>query len=343
MHPSTSTVLVTGGCGYIGRQLCLQLLALGHHLVVVDDLSSGLHPDIWLKDAIAERRAEGTRIVYRLGHKPGLQPLTLTLLQVDLRRGLGPTMSQEAWPTWAAVYHLAGPTVFAAQLTREPLRVGVKMAIDGSFFAWAEAHKAQMHRLVYLSPRDLDQPTSAVAAAADAGEALARMAASRCGIATANVRMGGLYGKDQDGQAWLPALAQQVLRAGDTLGLAPGAAQARHVLHIDDAVQALLLAAEHLRDGEPVALANPAQVTPGYAAGVLGRLRQRPLVVQPAAVAAPAPAAQNQDVARGWAAVRFAPRTPFDAALSQVMRSAQRREQQQMSQAPASMAQPPGA
>jgi UDP-glucose 4-epimerase len=36
-----STYLVTGGCGFIGSHLCDTLLEAGHHVVALDDLSSG--------------------------------------------------------------------------------------------------------------------------------------------------------------------------------------------------------------------------------------------------------------------------------------------------------------
>jgi UDP-glucose 4-epimerase len=39
--PSSSTVLVTGGAGYIGSHTVLQLVARGEHVVVLDDLSTG--------------------------------------------------------------------------------------------------------------------------------------------------------------------------------------------------------------------------------------------------------------------------------------------------------------
>ena len=34
------TVLVTGGAGYIGSHTCVELLAVGHDVVVVDNLSN---------------------------------------------------------------------------------------------------------------------------------------------------------------------------------------------------------------------------------------------------------------------------------------------------------------
>ena len=33
-------ILVTGGAGYIGSHTCVQMLAAGHHVVVVDNLSN---------------------------------------------------------------------------------------------------------------------------------------------------------------------------------------------------------------------------------------------------------------------------------------------------------------
>ncbi|MEV0232219.1 NAD(P)-dependent oxidoreductase [Nonomuraea sp. NPDC050786] len=41
-EPGCGTVLVTGGCGFLGRELVSRLLASGHHVRVLDDLSTGL-------------------------------------------------------------------------------------------------------------------------------------------------------------------------------------------------------------------------------------------------------------------------------------------------------------
>lgn len=40
------TYLVTGGCGFIGSHLVDALLAAGHHVIVIDNLSSGKHENI---------------------------------------------------------------------------------------------------------------------------------------------------------------------------------------------------------------------------------------------------------------------------------------------------------
>ena len=42
--------LVTGGCGFIGAQLTDTLIALGHQVIIIDDLSNGfiIHPQATL-------------------------------------------------------------------------------------------------------------------------------------------------------------------------------------------------------------------------------------------------------------------------------------------------------
>jgi UDP-arabinose 4-epimerase len=47
----TVNVLVTGGAGYIGSHAALRLLADGHRVTVIDDLSRGNHGAI---DALTE-------------------------------------------------------------------------------------------------------------------------------------------------------------------------------------------------------------------------------------------------------------------------------------------------
>ena len=39
-EPAQTTILVTGGAGYIGSHTCVELLNLGYHVVVVDNLSN---------------------------------------------------------------------------------------------------------------------------------------------------------------------------------------------------------------------------------------------------------------------------------------------------------------
>src|SRR5271166_6380373 len=46
MRPRMKTFLVTGGCGFVGSHLCDALLARGHAVRVLDDLSSGFRDNL---------------------------------------------------------------------------------------------------------------------------------------------------------------------------------------------------------------------------------------------------------------------------------------------------------
>ena len=45
-----SVVLVTGGCGFVGRNLVRSLLEDCAEIWIIDDLSTGVHPDRWLPE-----------------------------------------------------------------------------------------------------------------------------------------------------------------------------------------------------------------------------------------------------------------------------------------------------
>ena len=51
-------VLVTGGAGYIGSHTCVELLAAGHDVVVVDDLSNASPAVLERIERITGRRVE---------------------------------------------------------------------------------------------------------------------------------------------------------------------------------------------------------------------------------------------------------------------------------------------
>src|SRR5262245_21975581 len=55
--------LVTGGCGFVGRHMTRRLLAEGASVWLVDDLSSGQHPDGWLPFAPDRREVVATGMI----------------------------------------------------------------------------------------------------------------------------------------------------------------------------------------------------------------------------------------------------------------------------------------
>ncbi len=47
-----ATHLVTGGCGFVGRNMVKRLYDQGARVLFIDDLSVGTHPDTWIGHAL---------------------------------------------------------------------------------------------------------------------------------------------------------------------------------------------------------------------------------------------------------------------------------------------------
>ena len=63
-------VLVTGGAGYIGSHVCLELMEAGHDVIVVDNLANGKREALRRVEALAQRPLE--LFAADLNHKPDL-------------------------------------------------------------------------------------------------------------------------------------------------------------------------------------------------------------------------------------------------------------------------------
>jgi len=63
---SGSTVLVTGGAGYIGSHMALALLDRGERVVVLDNLSTGIRAQVGEAATFVEGHAGDAALVRRL-------------------------------------------------------------------------------------------------------------------------------------------------------------------------------------------------------------------------------------------------------------------------------------
>ena len=71
MFNTAKPALLTGGCGFVGRNMTRRLLQEGYSLWIVDDLSIGLHCDEWLPGANKRRKItdgiveyDGGRVIF---------------------------------------------------------------------------------------------------------------------------------------------------------------------------------------------------------------------------------------------------------------------------------------
>ncbi|MCB0764651.1 MAG: NAD-dependent epimerase/dehydratase family protein, partial [Flavobacteriales bacterium] len=83
-----ATHLVTGGCGFVGRNMVQRLNAQGDRVLFIDDLSVGTHPDTWLGER--ERFAHKNLTIYGEDER-------LLFLQADLRDVLRELNKDPEW------------------------------------------------------------------------------------------------------------------------------------------------------------------------------------------------------------------------------------------------------
>jgi nucleoside-diphosphate-sugar epimerase len=271
--------MVTGGCGFVGRRLIRRLLSLGHEVWVVDDLSTGLHPDSWLQ-GITGRRNEAWGQRYQLGdqsvsfvHEDGAVTMLRQLGRIPNDTGL-------KLPEFDYVFALASVVGGRTKIDGDPIGVGIDLAIDASLFLWLVRNKDSIGKVLYASssaayPVNLQKKTGHVALNESmidfstgelgqpdmtygwsklTGEYLARLAASHYGIKIACVRPFSGYGEDQDLTYPVPAIAFRVARGDDPVTVWGTGEQGRDFIHIEDCISGMLAAIERIHDGSGINL-----------------------------------------------------------------------------------------
>jgi UDP-glucose 4-epimerase len=222
-------VLVTGGAGFIGSTLVDRLLAEGHAVDVVDDLSTGRLDN--LKDARADRRNE------------------LSIHHVDIRQPEIVELVERRSPE--VVFHLAARPGADGVVDAEVSVVGTLRVLDGALRAHARKIVFASTGSVYGNVDDgalpirESQPQRPVSTHAVAKKAAAdAMSAYRevHGIEFTALALSTVYGP-RDAHGPVASFAAS-LAAGRPTTIDGDGLQTRDLLYVDDAVDALVRAAE---------------------------------------------------------------------------------------------------
>jgi UDP-glucose 4-epimerase len=224
--------LVTGGAGFIGSHLVDALVAGGHEVHVVDDLSTGrltnlepaleqgaeLHTEdvtdaAWMADLAAIIRPE---IVFHLAaHR-------------DVRRSVDD-------PAFDAAVNVTG----TAAVLDAARRAGARRLILAST-------AAVYGRAGELPARETSPvaPLSPYGASKAAAESYLALYARLHGLSTVALRMANVYGsrQDPDGEAGVVAIFTAAAAAGSPALVFGDGLQTRDYVHVDDAVDAFLAA-----------------------------------------------------------------------------------------------------
>lgn len=237
-----SMYLVTGGAGFIGSHLAGRLVALGHKVRILDDLSSG-------------RRSNLTAVKDALAGTGAAKGATLDFVEGDMR---DPAVCRRACDGVEVVFHEAA--VPSVPLSVEKPENSHTANIDGTFNLLMAAKGAGVRRFVYAGsssaygdtpelPKRESMPTnpkSPYAVQKLAGELYCRAFAECYGFETITLRYFNVFGPRQNPKsqyaAAIPAFVSAILR-GEPPTVYGDGEQTRDFTYIDNVVEGNLLAA----------------------------------------------------------------------------------------------------
>ena len=269
------THLVTGGCGFVGRNMVKRLYRnTADRILFIDDLSVGTHPREWL----------GHTLDYE--HK-GLEAYgkdeRLFFLKADLRDVLRALNNDPEWirKQWgldvirfADVFHFAAIVGGRSKIDGDPMVVAQDLSIDAEIFLYCCRNKPD--RLLYpsssaaypidlqtesntiqLKETDIDfkkmgEPDMTYGWSKLTGEFLAKIAASHYGLHVTCIRPFSGYGEDQDLSYPVPAIAARAARKENPFEVWGTGRQGRDFVHIDDVLDLTLLAMDKIGDGRAI-------------------------------------------------------------------------------------------
>ncbi len=266
--------LITGGCGFVGRNLVKRLYhTTQDRLLIVDDLSTGTEPEKWFPNITVENSGnfqyldKEKRVIFWKG---------------DFKNFLWCIRNEKDWlqktfqiERFNDVYHFAAIVGGRLKIDGDPMAVALDLAIDAELFYWAVHHRPD--RILYPSssaayPISLQTDQNAIALKENdiqvggmlgqpdmtygwsklTGEYLAQIAAKYYGLKVACVRPFSGYGEDQDLSYPIPAIAARAAKKEDPFEVWGSGYQGRDFVHIDDCIDCILLAIEHIQDGSAI-------------------------------------------------------------------------------------------
>jgi len=298
-------VLVTGGAGFVGSHVVERLLADGHTVAVVDNLSTGR------REHVAAAAA---------------------LHVADLRSARLPAVLAEARPE--VVVHVAAQAAVARSVIDPVFDAGVNVV--GTVALLEASRRAGVRRLVYTStggaaygdtdvlPTPEDHPARATSPYGVSKVAAERYLECFAGLArldTLTLRLANVYGPRQDpkGEAGVIAIFADRLLRGEPCVVYGDGEQTRDYVYVEDVADAVSRAVARAGVTGVLNIGTGVETTVNELYRRLSRLAG---VTRPAEHAPPRPGEQRRsvlDAARARAALGWAPGTALDDGLARTL------------------------
>lgn len=269
------THLVSGGCGFVGRNMVRRLyMNTEDRIIFVDDLSVGSHPGKWL--SVAHKKNIKDMEVYGKEER-------LLFLKGDFRDIVRNLINDHLWfkrqydldvEGFADVFHFAAIVGGRANIDGDPMMVAQDLSIDAEFFYWITRQKPERvlypsssaaypvnkqteENAIQLKEKDIDfnnmgQPDMTYGWTKLTGEYLAKIAAVHYGVNVTCIRPFSGYGEDQDYSYPVPAIARRAVHKENPFEVWGSGYQGRDFVHIDDVLDCTLLAMDSIRDGTAI-------------------------------------------------------------------------------------------
>ncbi|MBI1308000.1 MAG: NAD-dependent epimerase/dehydratase family protein [Bacteroidetes bacterium] len=270
----TKTHFISGGCGFVGRNMVKRILnTTEDRIVFVDDLSIGTAPETWLDEPMV-REINGAKIYGNTER--------LLFFECDIRDVIRNFSKDKNYfhqfgfeiDRFNDVFHFAAIVGGRLKIDGDPMMVAQDLSIDAEFFQWVCSNKPD--RVLYpsssaaypvskqteesaiaLSESDIDfnnmgQPDMTYGWCKLTGEYLAHIAAKFYGVKITCIRPFSGYGEDQDLSYPIPAIALRAAYKEDPFEVWGSGYQGRDFVHIDDVIDCILLAMNHIHDGTAI-------------------------------------------------------------------------------------------
>jgi len=256
-----SKVLVTGGCGFVGRHLIQRLLIENNEVHCVDPLASlsgAIQPKDW----------------------PLFNPLdydNFHYYSEDCRNWFSRVKDSD----FSYAFHLAAMVGGRKMIENNPLAIADDLSIDAAYWQWAvqarpgksivfsssAAYPIHLQRPdsytllkenMITFDENLGMPDLTYGWAKLTHEYCARLAYEKHGIESVSYRPFSGYGVDQDDSYPFPSICKRILanQGASEIKVWGSGKQMRDFIHIDDCIDGVFLTMDKIKDGSALNLST---------------------------------------------------------------------------------------